>query len=130
MPDVWMRLPFISLPGEDICGRYGLSGGYCAYTDLFADDGSYKLQKDLERIYRKKVPERSLLDKDVLKLDERINLFHQLLNRQLLSIFPLDNSQSNNGMLRATIYHYLLVRTPCLSVKFSIGIWMKSGNLY
>ena len=41
------------------------------------------------------MPERSLLDKDVLKLDERINLFHQLLNRQLLSIFPLDNSQSN-----------------------------------
>lgn len=95
MPDVWMRLPFISLPGEDICGRYGLSGGYCAYTDLFTDDGSYKLQKDLETIYRKKVPERSLLDKDVLKLDERINLFHQLLNRQLLSIFPLDNAQSN-----------------------------------
>jgi cytochrome c-type biogenesis protein CcsB len=88
MPEMWMRVPFIVLKNEQIARKYGLTPGQCAYIDLFENGDVYKLQADLEAIYAKSPSERSRFDKDLIKLDEQINVFYQLVNDQMLTIFP------------------------------------------
>jgi cytochrome c-type biogenesis protein CcsB len=88
MPEMWMQVPVIALKNEQIAKQYGLTSGYCAYIQLFEIDGAYKLQNDLETVYAKSPSERSRFDKDLIKLDEQVNVFYQLVTGQMLNIFP------------------------------------------
>ncbi|MDR2764758.1 MAG: cytochrome c biogenesis protein CcsA [Tannerella sp.] len=88
LPEMWMRVPLMTVSNRDLAHSFGLTHGLCSYMEAFDDDGSYKLQHRLEEAYRKRPSERNAFDKDVIKLDEQINIFHQLLNGQLLRLFP------------------------------------------
>lgn len=88
MPEMWMYVPFMALPDNELAAYYDLTKGECAYAELFYPDGTYKLQARIEEAYRKIPTQRSGFDKDLIKLDEQINIFHQVANGQLLRIFP------------------------------------------
>ena len=49
------------------------------------------MQKKLEEAYGKMPAARTRFDKDLIKFDEQINIFHQLLNWQLLNLFPKED---------------------------------------
>ncbi len=87
-PDEWARIPFIASLNPDISERYGLSKDYIAFVEVFTPAGDYLFQEELEAIYQKKANERSRYDKDLLKLDEKLNLYHQLMEYQLIKLFP------------------------------------------
>ncbi|MDR2954076.1 MAG: cytochrome c biogenesis protein CcsA [Prevotella sp.] len=91
LPDMWMRVPFIIVSNDAISYNYDLSEKGCAYVELFDSNGNYKLQEALKDIYNKPYSERTRFDKDLLKLDERINIFHQIINNKMVNIFPLEN---------------------------------------
>ena len=80
MPEMWMHVPFMALPDNELAAYYDLTKGECAYAELFHPDGTYKLQARLEEAYRKIPTQRSGLDKDIIKLDEQVNIFHQVTN--------------------------------------------------
>ena len=88
MPEMWMRVPLITYSDESIAHFFDLPAKECAYVDLFHEDGSYKLQEKVHQTYRKSPVERNGFDKELLKLDEKINILHQLFNYQLIRIFP------------------------------------------
>ena len=88
MPRMWIQVPFLHVPSKEISSHFGLSDGSCAYIDLFTPDGSYKLQAELEAAYQRMPSQRTRFDKDLIKLDEQANLIFQLLNYQLIRIFP------------------------------------------
>ncbi len=88
MPEMWMHVPFMALPDNELAEYYDLTKGECAYAELFHPDGRYKLQARLEEAYRKMPTQRSGLDKDIIKLDEQVNIFHQVTIGQMLRIFP------------------------------------------
>ncbi len=89
MPDMWMRVPLISLSNPELARYFDLTDGNCAYIEVFDTNGNYKLQEKLEEAYAKMPAERTRFDKDLMKLDEQINIMHQLLNHQMLNLFPL-----------------------------------------
>lgn len=89
MPDVWAELPCIAVDNTELAARYGLTSPHASFSQLFDPQGHYKLQLELDTLYRKNPSLRSRLEKDVLKLDERVNVFHLLTSRQLLRLFPL-----------------------------------------
>lgn len=88
-PGLWSGIPCISVRNDELAGRYGLDVPYSSYQQMFDTSGNYKLRNELEAIYRKDPSERTKRDKDVLKLDERVNIFNMLASRRLLRIFPL-----------------------------------------
>lgn len=88
-PDHWSQVPCISVSSKELASRYGLDIPHSSYIQLFDDTGCYKLQKEVEAIYRKDPSERTRTEKEVLKLDERVNIFSMLASRRLLNIFPL-----------------------------------------
>lgn len=94
MPDVWMHIPFIAVSNPELASYYNLPAKQCAYTQVF-ENNHYKLQKKLEEAYNKMPSQRTRFDKDLMKLDEQINIFHQLINHQMLNLFPKENDPNH-----------------------------------
>jgi len=95
MPDMWMYIPFITNPNDELADDYGLTSKACAYIEVFDENGEYRLQKKLEEVYAKMPAERTSFDKDIIHLDERINIFHQMINYQMLNIFPKEDDPNH-----------------------------------
>lgn len=95
VPDMWMRIPFIDMPNPELANYYDLTDKQCAYMEMFDSNGNYKLQQKLEEAYNKMPAERSRFDKDLMKLDEQINIFHQLVNHQMLNLFPKEDDPAH-----------------------------------
>lgn len=66
-------------------------------TIIFFDHrgGDYRLLPQLQEIYHKPAGERSTFDKDLLKLDERVNILYQLFNGAMPGIFPNPHGSSH-----------------------------------
>ncbi len=90
LPEMWIRVPLIHQDNAEIASRYQLRKDYCAFLELFdSRTGAYRLGPDVAAAYQKSPRERTNFDKDLMKLDERANIFNQLVNRQMPRIFPL-----------------------------------------
>lgn len=95
LPQMWMQIPFIAVPNKELVDYFDLSGEACSYADMFDTHGRYKLEKMVNVAYAKLPAQRTGFDKDLLKLDEQVNIFHQLLNFQLLNLFPLPDDPNH-----------------------------------
>lgn len=88
MPEVWMRVPLIAVSNAELAHCFGLTQKVCAYTEAFDGEGHYKLHQKLSEAYGREPALRTRFDKDLIKLDELVNLFNQLLHRKGLNVFP------------------------------------------
>lgn len=88
LSEMWMHVPFITQNNKEISITFDLQKDECAYIELFDEKGNYKLQSSLDLIYSKPASERNRFDKDLIKLDEKVNIFHQFINQKMLNIFP------------------------------------------
>ncbi|MEG1037450.1 MAG: cytochrome c biogenesis protein CcsA [Mucinivorans sp.] len=64
------------------------TGGHIAFADLIGPKGEYLLSGRVEAIYRLAPRARTKADKEVLKLDERINILDNLFSGRMLALFP------------------------------------------
>ncbi len=87
-PQLWINEPFIVVENSEISSMYGLPKDYAAYVQFFDESGKYKLLQQMQIIYGKAPAERSATDKDMMKLDERVNIVYQLLDLSLLRVYP------------------------------------------
>jgi cytochrome c-type biogenesis protein CcsB len=88
VPEMWMRVPLLTCSNENISVLFGLPADECAYMDMFHEDGTYKLLQKLIEAYQKTPAERTGFDKEIIKLDEKVNILHQLFSGQLIRLFP------------------------------------------
>lgn len=88
-PQQWMKLPLIWLPEGNVTSKYHLSESYAAYSDFFDRNGNYRLLPELQQAYHKAPVERTAAEKELIKLDERVNIFYQLVHHTLPTIFPI-----------------------------------------
>ena len=68
---------------------------YVKFSDFFTKDNEYKLYSDLMRISRTKPVERSKYDKELVKVDERVNIAYMVYTGSILKIFPTPNDVNN-----------------------------------
>ncbi|MFI3283160.1 MAG: cytochrome c biogenesis protein CcsA [Rikenellaceae bacterium] len=124
MPDVWMTLPFIVYDDSYIQNKYSLPDGeYLAYIDIFDRDGNYKFQDDLEAIYSKNANERTTSEKELLKIDEKVNIVDQLFKYRMVRLFPdeadpthrwyapgddISNFEGGDSLFVSKIFHWYL----------------------
>ena len=76
-PQMWMHIPFIAVNDD-----------YVSYHSYFDNQGNYRLLPQLQEIYHKPNNERTATDKDLIKLDEQINIFYMLISHSMPGIFP------------------------------------------
>ena len=61
---------------------------YLALSELFTDHGDYILSDQIEAAYAKPVRLRNKRDKELIKLDEKVNILYNLLSGKMVAIFP------------------------------------------
>ena len=76
-----------------------LKGDMAAFSDIvsFGDDGGYKLSSYVEKAYAKPASERTRFDKEVIKVDERVNICYMMSEGDFMNIFPLKDGTDHWG---------------------------------
>ncbi|SFP09407.1 cytochrome c biogenesis protein CcsA [Hydrogenimonas thermophila] len=91
-PENWQEVPLIkiSLPGVNEILGINPKTKYAKFNDFFdfSKEENYKLGKLVEDITRKRPAERTKLDKEILRVDERVNVMYMTFTGSLLRIFP------------------------------------------
>ncbi len=90
-PEEWRKVAIIKISHKGLNEILGLPDErkYASFDDFFdSQKRVYKLGKLVEEISRKRPAERSTLDKEILKADERVNILYLSFDGVLLRIFP------------------------------------------
>jgi len=94
-PDFWKEQKIIYVREKSVQDIIGIKTKYASFLDFFNSNNEYKLQKYVEDAFRKKQSEQNSFDKEIIKVDERMNIFVMTLNGSMLKIFP-DQTSTNN----------------------------------
>jgi len=94
-PEFWKAQKIIYVKAQSVRDIIGVTGQYASFSDFFDKDSKYKLQTYGEESFRKKRPEQNGFDKEIIKVDERINIFMMVLRGTVLKIFPEQGSMEN-----------------------------------
>lgn len=88
-PEMWRDLKIIKLKTPKLKKFLGVetSRKYVAFSEVFKD-GAYLLAKESEKASLTKPTERGTYEKDIIKLDERLNIVYAVFNGNLFNIFP------------------------------------------
>ncbi len=97
-PDFWQQQKIIYIPQQAIKDLIGIKTDYAAFIDFFDENGQYKLQNSINESFRKKQNEKNKFDKEVLKVDERLNIFHMIITGSILKIFPEQASKNHKWL--------------------------------
>ena len=104
-PKKWQKVPMIKVSHPGVNELLGIDpkAKYAAFDDFFdfKRKESYKLGARVEEITRKRPAERNTLDKEILKVDERVNVMYMTFTGTLQRIFP--NPQDKTGRWYAPI---------------------------
>ncbi len=87
-PNLWAHQPIIRVEDKALSTTFTDGREAISYRDAFDAAGHYRWGAAVEEAYQKNPALRSALDRELLKLDERVNLLHQLFNMQLIRLFP------------------------------------------
>jgi cytochrome c-type biogenesis protein CcsB len=103
--DNWRDVPLIRISNQDIQKKLGIRGKYAAFTDIvnLKGDGSYKLSEDVNKAYEKAPGNRNKTDKEVMKIDERLNIIYMIYKGEFLKLFPLKNGTHDWGLPEAAM---------------------------
>ena len=92
----WMAVPMIKITDQsDIEEILGVKGPLVAYQDFFNADGSYKLMSSVQDAYNKQPIDRGTFEKDVMKIDERVNIATMIYSGRIFKMIPVENDPNN-----------------------------------
>ncbi len=69
-----------------------------SFNDFFGENGHYLLTNDVEEAYEKLPKDRGQFDKDVIKVDERVNVCFAIFSGGIFRLFPLPNDSNNTWL--------------------------------
>jgi cytochrome c-type biogenesis protein CcsB len=89
----------IRISNREIQKSIGINRNLAAFTDLVSPEGggSYKLSEEVSKAYSKAPGARTKADKEIMKVDERVNILYMIYTGGFLKIFPLKNDSHNWG---------------------------------
>lgn len=95
-PNVWSRVSFIKVGNDQLRQRAGGGNekGHLAFIDVLDDEGDYIFEEEVQQVYAKPARERNKYDKELLKLDEKVNILMGLFSGQMIPIFPYDGTRA------------------------------------
>lgn len=95
-PDIWSQIKMIKITTPKLKEFLGVdkSQKYIAFSEVF-DGRVYRLAKLVEEANMIKPIDRGTYERDILAVDERINVAYMVYNSSLLKILPYQNAQNN-----------------------------------
>ncbi|MEA2048647.1 MAG: cytochrome c biogenesis protein CcsA [Campylobacterota bacterium] len=100
-PELYQKIPMIKIGHKKIAVTLGLpeETKFAQFSNFFsATDGSYKIYNDVSAASLKKPLEKTQYDKELIKIDERVNVAFMAYQGSLLRIYPKPNDDNNKWM--------------------------------
>ena len=94
-PVAWGNIPIIKVSNPELKTVLETQEELITFIQLFKKDGTYKLNKLVENAYNKQPKNQTKFDKDVIAVDERVNLCYLIFSGGFLRLFPLANDSNN-----------------------------------
>ena len=104
----WLSIPIIKVANPELQSYLGMEGKYIAFDQIvdINTSGGYKIGDYVERAYAKKPSSQSKFDKEVLKVDERINIFYMIYSGAFLNVFPVPGDENHKWVTSADAAKY------------------------
>ncbi len=94
-PQTWQKKPMIKVDDPALQSMLGITGKYASISDFFDEKGQYTLKTRINDAYAKKPALRNMFDKELIYVDERVNVSYMAFSGSLLKFFPLQNHPEN-----------------------------------
>lgn len=124
-PYLWQLAPMIKVNNDELKEKLGLEDKYTSFLSFFSDEAKYVLTNDVEVAYAKKPAERSKYDKEVMNVDERVNICYMVYNGSFMRFFPIPDD-ANNKWISPSMNQGLLMGDDSLFVNNILPIYYKS----
>lgn len=106
-PKEWAGIPLLKI-GKDEQLRQILQTqeDYIAYQDLFDAHGNYLLQEQVEQAYNAQPRDRGNFEKELLKLDEKVNICNMVFTARFMRVFPVPGDPNNHWKSPEEVPHH------------------------
>ncbi|HEY3371727.1 MAG TPA: cytochrome c biogenesis protein CcsA [Prolixibacteraceae bacterium] len=102
-PDKWKIVPFIKIDNSELQKELGVSTNFISFGQLFDQAGAYRLNDLVQQSYNKKQTSRNKYDKEIINLDERVNICYQIFKGDFLKIFPVPKDERKTWATSSTL---------------------------
>lgn len=96
-PEAWYVVPMIKV-GKDpeVQKLLNTNQSLISYRDFFDEAGSYRIAAQVEAAYNAQPRDRGNFEKELLKLDEKVNICNMIFMGSFLSVFPIPGDPNNH----------------------------------
>lgn len=95
-PEEWAAQPIIKLSSqEEIRKLIPAKGEKASFNDFFTASGQYVLREQVRKAYSMQSADRNQFDKEIMKIDERVNICNMIFNGSMARIYPIENHQED-----------------------------------
>jgi len=123
----WKNVPMIKVTNGELRQRLNLAGELAAFSEIvnFGETGGYKLASLVDAAYAKPDGQRSKFDKEVIKVDERVNICYMMSRGDFLRIFPLRDGTDHWGKAEEAVKHGISSEDS-LFVVSAVPLWAQA----
>ena len=92
-PELWKTVPLIKVSDEQIAAQLGSTKSRLAVSEFFDEAGNYRIAGQVEAAYAKMPVFRNRTDKELIYVDERVNVCFMVFRGQLFNLFPTGKTE-------------------------------------
>ncbi|VAY86872.1 Putative cytochrome C-type biogenesis protein [hydrothermal vent metagenome] len=98
-PDIWRDVKMLQITTPKLKALIGIDKKrtHIAFNEIFDKNGEYKLKNLVEKASAMNPNKRGTFEKDIIKLDERLNIAYMVYYGSLFKIFPRPNDSHNHA---------------------------------
>lgn len=112
-PEEWTQQPMIKISREtEIRKLIPAKGELASFNDFFTTSGQYILKEAVRRAYSLQPIDRTLFDKEIMKIDERVNICNMIFSGSMARIYPVENDPAQTWITPADVIHNTGATTP------------------
>jgi len=102
----WIDVPLIKIGRhEQIHSIIGVQGPRAAFSDFFDVSGHYKLHEHVREAYGLDPIDRTAFHKELMKLDERVNICNLVFGARLMRLYPVPGDPDNRWLAPGEVTH-------------------------
>ncbi|HPK08691.1 MAG TPA: cytochrome c biogenesis protein CcsA [Saprospiraceae bacterium] len=95
-PNQWSQVPLIKLSEPSIVNDIlNTESNALSYNQFFSPNGEYLLKEPLKQAYNMDSRDRGINEKELIKIDEKVNIAGMIFSGRLLKIFPVPDHENN-----------------------------------
>lgn len=103
-PEEWTKQPIIKLgKHEEIRKLIPVTGDHAPFDAFFSESGQYLLKDQVRRAYSLQPIDRTAFDKEIMKIDERVNICNMVFNGSIARIFPVTGMANDQWLTPADL---------------------------